>query len=151
MWQGLGEAAANVVFSVGLTWLLVMRGWGSDSVIGVAAGSVLPTVIFGWLLLWRWAAREVGTSAVGLFRETLLRPLLACLPMVVAGAGFRWLMGPSFGDPAWIPCLAGMAVTGAIGAAGVWIVALEPAERQGIAAKVRRRSPRAEFQREVLT
>jgi hypothetical protein len=67
MWQGLAEAALNILFSVSLTLLLVHRNWQVDAVIGVAAGSVLPTILFGWGLLWRWAAREVNTSPLDLF------------------------------------------------------------------------------------
>ena len=129
MWQGLGEAALNIVFSVGLTWMLVRRGWGSSAVIGVAAGSVLPTVLFGWGVLWRWAAAEVGVRALALFRGTILRPLLACVPMLLTGLLFRAAAGPEFGDPRWLPCLIGMAVTGAAGAAGVWTIALTREEK----------------------
>ncbi len=137
MWQGLGEAALNILFSTGLTWLLVRRGWGNDAIIGVAAGSVLPTILFGWGVLWRWAAQEAGLGVWALFRLTLLRPLLACLPMLVTGLACRWLIGPQFGNPGWLPCLLGMAVTGLAAIAGVWGIALDPAEK----AKARQKLP----------
>lgn len=139
MWQGLGEAGLNILFSVGVTWLLVQRGWGQDAVIGVAAGSVLPTVLFGWGLLWRWAAQEVQVSPRQLFRETLLRPLLACVPMVIVGILCRWLIGPRFGNPEWIPCLAGMVITGAAAVAGVWGLALTGEEKARLLSKLPRR------------
>lgn len=136
MWQGLGEAALNITFSVGLTWLMVRGGAGNDAIIGVAAGSVLPTVLFGWGVLWRWAAKECEISAGELFRRTLLRPVLSCLPMLVVGALCRWFIGPPFGQPEWIPGLAGMCVTGVAGLAGVWCIALEPAEKNRLRQKL---------------
>ena len=139
MWQGLAEATLNIGFSVGFTWLLVRRGWGNAAVIGVAAGSVLPTVICGWCVLWRWAAKEIGTAEVTLFRETLLRPIAACLPMLFVGILIRWLIGPHFGDPQWMVCLTGMAITGLVGVAGVWMVALSHDEKVKVLSKLRRR------------
>lgn len=129
MWQGLGEAALNILFSVGLTWLLMRGGSGNHAIIGVAAGSVLPTVLFGWGLLWRWAAEECGTGKWELFRRTLWRPLLSCLPMLATGLACRGLMGPDFGRPDWWSCLAGMSITGMAAIAGVWCIALEPHEK----------------------
>lgn len=139
MWQGLGEAVLNILFSVGLTWLLVRRGWGNDAIIGVAAGSVLPTVIFGWGLLWRWAAKEAEVSQWALFRQTLLRPVMACAPMVLVGILCRWLLGPRFGDPQWLPCLAGMALTGLAAIAGVWCIAMGPDEKTRLRQKLPQR------------
>lgn len=137
MWQGLGEALLNILFSVTFTWLLVGRGWGNDAIIGVAAGSVLPTVLFGWGLLWRWAAKEAGVSAWALFRQTLLRPIAACVPMLLVGLLCRWGLGPRFGDPQWLPCLAGMAITGVAAVAGVWSIAMGPDEK----IRIRQRLP----------
>lgn len=136
MWQGLAEAGLNVAMSVGLTWMLVRRGYGDSAVVGVAAGSVLPTVLLGWGVLWPWAADAAGLGRWELFRRTLLRPLLAGVPPAVAGLAWRQLVGPSFGDPAWLPSLAGMAVTGLAALAGVWAIALEPAERARIRARL---------------
>jgi F0F1-type ATP synthase assembly protein I len=139
MWQGLGEAALNIVMSIGITFMLVKRGWGSDAVIGVAAGSVLPTVLFGWGLLWRWAAAEVGVSSITLFRQTLLRPLLACLPMLATGLLCRWVLGPRFGDPQWLPCLIGMSITGIAAVMGVGFIALTQGEKFKLLQKLPKR------------
>src|SRR5262249_1351582 len=48
---GVGEALLNVVLSIGL--VVYFR-----SVTGVALGSLISTLIFGWCFLWPWAARE---------------------------------------------------------------------------------------------
>lgn len=145
MWQGLGEAALNILFSVGLTLILVNRNWGHDAIIGVAAGSVLPTILFGWFVLWRWAAAETTLTKTALFRATLLRPLLACLPMLLTGLVCRLLLGPPFGHPEWLPSLIGMAITGVAAIAGVWGIALDPDEkhrlRQKLPARFRSATP----------
>ena len=138
MWQGLGEAALNVILSIGLTLVLIRRGWGDFAIIGVAAGSVLPTVLYGWLQLWPWAAREADLAPSELFRRTLLRPLLGCLPLLVTGLACRQVLGPDFGDPRWLPCLMGMAITGVAALAGTWFIALLPEERTKILGRLRR-------------
>lgn len=129
MWQSLGEASLNIVLSVGLTM------W-SKSIIGVAAGSVLPTVYFGWFVLWRWASVEAAVGKWELFRLTAMRPILACVPMAITGILFRSIFGPSFGHPEWVPSLIGMAITGVAGALGVWFIALNSSERAAIAKKL---------------
>lgn len=136
MWQGLAEAALNILFSVSLTLLLVHRNWQVDAVIGVAAGSVLPTILFGWGLLWRWAAREVNTSPLALFTSTIARPLLACIPMLATGLICRALLGPAFGNPQWLPSLLGMAITGIAAIAGIWSIALLPAEKSKVLSRL---------------
>jgi O-antigen/teichoic acid export membrane protein len=126
MWQGLAEAGLNVVLSITLTlW------W--RHIVGVAVGSLVPTFLFGFFYLWPWAARECGMGKLELARQTLAGPLLACLPMLAVGIGFRAIVGPAFGDPDLVLCLAGMAVTGAVGLAGVWLFALRPEEKQWLA------------------
>ena len=139
MWQGLGEAVLNILFSVGFTWLLVRRAWGNDAIIGVAAGSVLPTVLFGWGWLWRWAAKEAEVTQWALFRQTLLRPITACVPMLGVGILCRWLLGPRFGEPQWLPCLVGMAITGVAAIAGVWSIAMGPEEKIQLRQKLPKR------------
>jgi hypothetical protein len=136
MWQGTGEAALNILFSAGLTLLLVNRGWGNAAIIGVAAGSVLPTMLFGWGLLWRWASKAADVRPWELFRLTLMRPILACLPMLLTGLACRLVMGSAFGSPEWLPCLTGMAITGIAAIAGVWTIALDPTEKNQLRQKL---------------
>ncbi|MES2705522.1 MAG: MATE family efflux transporter [Verrucomicrobiota bacterium] len=129
MWQSLGEAALNILLSVGLTL------W-SKSIIGVAAGSVLPTVYFGWFMLWRWASVEAAVGKWELFRLTALRPILGCVPMILTGVLFRLTIGPRFGQPEWLPCLIGMAVTGVAAVLGLWFIALTPEDRKGLVSRL---------------
>jgi O-antigen/teichoic acid export membrane protein len=76
MWLGIGEAVANLALSIVL--VLTFR-----SVVSVAIGSLIPTLFFGWFKLWPWMARDIGIHPLRLLRETLLAPLLCCLPAVL--------------------------------------------------------------------
>jgi len=131
MWQGLGEAGLNIAMSVGLTlW------W--RNILGVAAGSVLPTILCGWFVLWPWAAKEAGMSRLCLLRRAIVRPMLACLPMLAVGLACR-AIGPEFGKPNWLPALAGMSVTGLAALPGFWFIGLSGEERRLVVARLRRR------------
>ena len=59
---GICEAVANVTLSVVLVNL-----WPHPA--SVAVGSIIPTLFFGWLGLWPWAAREAGMSPFVLFTK----------------------------------------------------------------------------------
>lgn len=121
MWQGVAEAAANLALSVGLTFAF-------RSIQGVAWGSVLPTLLFGWLLLWGWTAREAGLSRRELFRRVLIPAWKGCLPMLIVAAAFHWQPFWPSGARVWQVLLEGGIVL-AIGLAGVWQLALSPADR----------------------
>lgn len=73
MWMGLGEAALNLALSISLALLF-------KNVISVALGSLIPTILFGWFLLWPWVARDVSLRPWQLFRETVLPAWIACIP-----------------------------------------------------------------------
>lgn len=73
MWLGLGEAAANLTLSITLVLLF-------QNVVSVAVGSLIPTVLFGWCLLWPWVARDVRLHPWQLFRETVLPSWIVCIP-----------------------------------------------------------------------
>ncbi|MDB6134766.1 MAG: hypothetical protein JWM59_3009 [Verrucomicrobiales bacterium] len=125
MWHSIAEALMNVVLSISLTlWL--------KSIVGVALGSVLPTLLFGWLVLWPWTAKEAGCGKWELLMKTGVRPLLGCVPMIVTGVLCRWLLGGGYGRPEWLPCLAGMAITGVAGLAGIWTISLTPADKAAV-------------------
>ncbi|WP_395745867.1 lipopolysaccharide biosynthesis protein [Prosthecobacter sp.] len=80
MWMGLGEAAANLVLSISLALLF-------QNVVSVAVGSLIPSLFFGWFLLWPWVARDVRLGPWQLFRETVLPAWTACIPAaLVLGA-----------------------------------------------------------------
>ena len=133
MWQGVCEAAVNLALSITLT--LVFR-----SILGVAIGSVIPTVLFGWGLLWGWAAKEAQMTRCSLFRQVVLPAWLGCLPMIGVALALRfqpwWISG---GNTALV--LVEGAVVGATGLAGIWLFALSAPERTRLATRFRRRRP----------
>lgn len=53
LWVGILEALTNIGMSV-LAVLLF------GNVIGVALGTLIPGLVYGWTILWRWAAQEAG-------------------------------------------------------------------------------------------
>jgi O-antigen/teichoic acid export membrane protein len=110
----LVDAVANLILSLLLVWSL--------GVPGVAAGTMLPTVLVGWLWMMPLTARFAGTGLNGWLAE-IFRPVLPSL--LAAGAvlgGLAWLApfpdGGGFLDCAW----RGLLVVIAAGAAGLKIV-----------------------------
>jgi O-antigen/teichoic acid export membrane protein len=121
MRHGVLEATANVVLSVLLTlWL--------RNILGVALGSLIPTVLFGWLLLWPWAAKEADLSPWRLFNHIVLSAFKGCLPMLAACIAFRFQPWWDSGSTTLLMLLEGGFVT-AIGMAGIWRLTLSHDER----------------------
>jgi len=141
MQQGVTEAVLNLILSIGLTfWLRDAYGpeWG---ILGVALGSVIPTVLLGWGFIWGWAAKEAQLSRRELFARVILKTWLACLPMVGVVAVMRlqpwWTSG---GNTVLVFAESGVAA--AAGLAGIWQFALSGAERTDFAAKLGRKFSR---------
>lgn len=138
MWQGVTEAAMNILLSVTLTF--TMR-----SIVGVALGSVIPTLLFGWGQLWGWAAKEAGLSRWALFRRIVLPAWKGCLPMIALAAMLRFQPWWPSGSSTALVLLEGAAV-GLTGITGVWQLSLTPGERRRLVGKLDkalRREPQA--------
>jgi O-antigen/teichoic acid export membrane protein len=137
MWQGVTEASCNLALSIGLTFAL-------RSVTGVALGSVIPTMLFGWGLLWGWAAKEAQLTRWGLFCRVVLPAWRGCLPMVILAVALRLQPFWASGSNTFL-VLAEGAVVGAVGLAGLWRFGLTPEDREKfaskLAGKLRRRAP----------
>ncbi len=130
MWLALGEALLNLGLSVGL--VLYFR-----TVVCVALGSLLSTFLFGWVLLWPWAAREAQLSGWKLARLVLVPTWLACLPLLALMIFERMLPILDFGDSlVWLGFEGGVALL--MAAWGVWRLALTHLERDQVAAFVSR-------------
>ncbi len=128
MWQGVAEALANVILSIALTW-------GLRSILGVALGSVIPTIAFGWGILWGWAAKEAGVSRWQLLRIIVLPAWKGCLPLITTAAVLR--LQPWWLSQASTPVVLAEAGTLAIvGLLGIWKLSLSPAERKDLAARL---------------
>jgi peptidoglycan biosynthesis protein MviN/MurJ (putative lipid II flippase) len=134
MWLGVAEAVGNLTFSV--TLILIFK-----SVVCVAVGSLVASVIVGWGFMWPWCAREAGLSAWQLARAILLPSLTACLPMAAALAVLRWLPWHhgtlNFGVVAMESAFALL-----VALAGFWKVVLTDGERQKVAGRFGRFFPR---------
>jgi len=135
MIQGVSEAAVNLALSIGLTlWLRHALG-GEWGILGVALGSVIPTFLFGWGLIWGWAAHEAHLSRWQLFRRLILPVWRGCLPMIAVALAFRcqsfWTSGS---NP--IFTLVEGAVVGGVGLAGVWFLTFNGEERERYAARI---------------
>ena len=138
MIQGVSEAAINLALSIGLTfWLRQLLGveWG---ILGVALGSVIPTFLFGWGLIWGWAAHEAQMSRWQLFRRVILPSWRGCLPMVAVAAALRYQTFWASGSNT-ILTLAEGAFVGSIGLLGVWFITFNATERENYASKIRRK------------
>lgn len=127
MWLGLGESLANVAFSVAL--VLTFR-----SVTSVALGSLLPTLAFGWLLLWPWMARDLSLTSWQLARTTLLPSLLGCLPgaLILAVPHFVTLQASAF----WPTHIITSALAALTMAGFLWRLALTPGERAAVRSRL---------------
>ncbi|MGE3310241.1 MAG: lipopolysaccharide biosynthesis protein [Limisphaerales bacterium] len=129
MWQGVSEAALNLVLSIVLT--LALR-----NILGVAIGSVIPTVVLGWGVLWGWAAHEAGLGRWALFRKIVLPVWLGSIPMVALAAVLRLQPWWTSGGTTLLVLAEGAAV-GTAGLAGLWWITLQPAERANLASRLR--------------
>ncbi|MFC5453428.1 lipopolysaccharide biosynthesis protein [Prosthecobacter fluviatilis] len=127
MWLGLGEAVANLALSITLALLL-------RNVMGVAIGSLVPSLFFGWFLLWPWVARDVSLSPWRLFREAVLPSWAACMPAIILLAAP--LLFPEWQiENTWLRILV-MGTTGGLASLiCVWFWALTVSERQTLRTK----------------
>lgn len=131
MKHGVLEALMNVVLSVVLTlWLRDIRG--------VALGSLIPTFLLGWGMLWPWAAREAGTGYWELFYRVVVRAWLGCVPLLLVAAGFKFQPWWESGSNTLLVLLEGGILSG-IGALGVWHCVMTGPEREELVQRIRRR------------
>lgn len=122
------EAVLNLVLSVALVLYF-------KSVISVAIGSLIPSLIIGWCYLWPWAAKDAGVNGWQLAGRVLFRNWLACLPLVAFGLACRLIPALDFRDNTPL-FLAESVVAGIIAAVGVWKWALKDEEREKIGGKI---------------
>jgi O-antigen/teichoic acid export membrane protein len=133
MWLGVAEASANLMISVGLAlWM--------KSVVAVAIGSLIPTLWFGWMHLWRWMARDTGMSSLGLLRETVWPALAACVPALFVLLVLQHVvLAPGHSELAAMFIEA--TIAGLVAIVGLWKFALQPQERSRLAGRFVRQRP----------
>lgn len=132
MWLGVGEAATNLIISIGLViWF--------RNVTAVAVGSLVPTLWFGWLQLWPWMAQEAGESTLSLFKKAVLPSWIATSPALVVLVALKFTVLAPAGLPLLAMVIEG-AVCGAISLAGIWRFGLKDHERAALASRMRSRT-----------
>ncbi len=133
MWLGVGEALTNLVVSVVLAlWL--------RTVVAVALGSLLPTLWFGWVHLWRWMGKETNLGFVGLLRATVLPSLLACVPALALLIALKQVvLAPAHN--AFIAMMIESTLVGSVALIGLWKFALYPQERFRLMPRFNRETP----------
>ena len=130
LWIGIVEALTNVGLSVLAVYLL-------GGVIGVALGTLIPGLVFGWTVLWRWAAQEAGLTPLKLWQRTLLRTWRANLPLLLLLVALR-ILGWTQYDAGVLPVLASIAMSALVGVLLTWRYALEPSDRSFVLRKLGR-------------
>lgn len=131
MWQGVAEALANLALGITLTLL-------THSVLGVAIGALIPTALFGWGLLWGWAAREADLTRWALFRRIVVPAWTSCAPAALVAIALR--LTPGWTSAAPLPRVAAEAIlVGGLALAGTWRLGLHDRERQALRDRIRSR------------
>lgn len=146
LWLGLGEAALNIGLSVGFVlWIREAHG-AQFAILGVCFGSLIPSLIFGWLFLWPWAAKESGLGYFGLIGEVLVPVWIGSVPMLVgltlAQMQWTWAARPNF---FWVMGESVIALGVALG--GLWFRGMKEGERakfRGLLGRFRRSQPPAQ-------
>ena len=131
MQLGVAEAAINVTLSIGLVIYF-------KNIVGVAVGSLIPTLYFGWFHLWPWASREAQMKPSDLLRLVLLQPWIGCLPMILVAAVLKSIPVLHSGSTVWHLMVEGAFGLG-IGAMGIWKWTLSSKERQQFTEKFGKR------------
>ena len=128
------EALANLGISLALVFTF-------RTVVCVAIGSLIPTLIVGWFVLWPWAAKDCNLTGWQLAKRVLHRNWYAALPLIAFGVACRWVPALDFRDN--VPLfLAESCVAGVIAAWSFWRWGLSEHERAKIWNKVSNRLPR---------
>ena len=125
------EALANLGLSLAL--VLYFR-----TVVCVAIGTLIPTLIVGWFFLWPWAAKDCNISGWQLAKKVLHRNWYAALPLIIFGALCRWVPVLDFRQD-MLAFLVEACVAGVIAAFSLWRWGLSEHEREKIQGKVSNR------------
>jgi O-antigen/teichoic acid export membrane protein len=129
-WLGVGEALLNLGLSIGLIFYY-------RNVICVAIGSLVATFIFGWFMLWPWAAKEANISAWKLARTVLIPNWVASLPLLALLVFERSFRGPLLSESVPMFALEALLIF-SIGMLFLWRFALNTEEREKFSAYIGR-------------
>lgn len=125
---GIIEAVANLALSIVLALAF-------HSVVGVAIGSLIPTLSIGWLYLWPWLARESRMTPWQLLRVTCFPAWKACVPVLLLLVVLHTVPALRFQN-AWAMVLVHGSVAGALSLFCLGRFALTAEERQSLKKKL---------------
>lgn len=119
-----GEATLNMILS--LLFLFWLR-----RPIAVALGSLIPALVFGWFVLWPWAAREIEMGPGKLAALTIFPALRASAPLLALGSVYSFGKTIVSERTMWAFLIEAF-VASMIAAIGSWRWGLDVDEREGI-------------------
>lgn len=122
------EAIANLGLSLGL--VLYFR-----TVVCVAIGTLIPTLIIGWFFLWPWAAKDCNLTGWQLAGRVLHRNWYAAVPLIIFGALCRWVPVLDFRNDT-LTFLLEASLAGVIAGLSLWRWGLSEHERAKILSKL---------------
>ncbi|MFZ4763951.1 MAG: lipopolysaccharide biosynthesis protein [Roseimicrobium sp.] len=125
---GISEALLNVALSI--TLVLTFR-----NVVCVAIGSLIPTLLIGWGVIWPWLARDTRMTQWQLLQRTMLPTWLSCLPALGVLIALQSLPALNLGSD-WATLLVHGPIGAALAYALVFRFAMTPTERALIASKI---------------
>lgn len=134
MWLGLAEALANLLLS-----LLLVHHY--RSIVAVAVGSLIPTLIIGWSILWPWTARASAHSPLTLLRITVVPPLLASAPLALLLTLISTYGSSLYSSSPLLTLLTHGPAAALIATLSIWALGLTPAERSTLRQRLPRRDP----------
>lgn len=137
MWRGIAEAGVGFILSVAISWGLKRAVSPELASCGVALGSVLSALIFGWIVMWSWLSTELQLSRWRVFRVIVVRSWASCVPMLLVIAGLRGQTLWHSGSTTPLTLLEGGAA-GIVGVLGVMMFGLPQQDRDAYIAKARR-------------
>jgi len=122
MQLGVSEAVINVLLSIGFVIYF-------KNIVGVAIGSLIPTLYFGWFHLWPWASKEAQLKPSELLRVVLIQPWFGCVPMILIAAVLKSIPALHSGSTVW-HLMAEGSLGMFVGALGIWKWTLNSKEKQ---------------------
>jgi O-antigen/teichoic acid export membrane protein len=125
MWMEVGEAAVNLTLS-----LLLVRQYG---IVGVALGTLIPSVIVHGFVLPTYVSRNLHVSFQQVVRESYASPAMVAVLVAIVGYASIQLLGLD----TWRHFTAAAGVTGAFGALMAFRLGLTLNERREVTGRLR--------------
>jgi O-antigen/teichoic acid export membrane protein len=119
-WVAIGEAVSNLALSV-----VLVRRLG---IVGVAWGTVIPSLINGLAIMPVYTCRLLGVGFLHYCREVLLRPLAVSVPSAL----FMWFASRAGWFNNWVGLFLNTIIAVLLFAIVAWKWSVEPEEREAL-------------------